>query len=71
MIEVFDKPKVLRSQLDSAVRLVSLEDDFVAAHSIVMACEELFRMWYVKNDIFVDFHVRQNRQQWYPKKFYR
>jgi hypothetical protein len=36
MIEVFDKPKVLRSQLDSAVRLVSLEDDFVAAHSIVM-----------------------------------
>jgi hypothetical protein len=30
MIEVFDKPKVLRSQLDSAVRLVSLEDDFVA-----------------------------------------
>jgi hypothetical protein len=58
MIEVFDKPKVLRSQLDSAVRLVSLEDDVIAAHSIVMACEELFRMWYVKKDLFVDFDYR-------------
>ena len=69
MIEVFDKPKVLRSQLDSAVRLVSLEDDFVAAHSIVMACEELFRTWYVQNNLFVDFDYRIFIKDEYHKEY--
>jgi hypothetical protein len=69
MIEVFDKPKVLRSLLDSAVRLVPLEDDFVAAHSIVMACEELFRTWYVQKNLFVDFDYRIYIKDEYHKEY--
>jgi len=58
MIEIFNKPKVLRAQPDAAVVLVSLEETFVAAHTIIMACEELFRSWYVKKDIYVEFDYR-------------
>jgi len=52
MTELFDKPRVLKAHLNTAVVLVSLEEGFVSAHTIVMACEELLRTWYVKKDIY-------------------
>jgi hypothetical protein len=58
MTESFDKLAVLRSQLDSAIFLVSLDDGFVAAHTIIMAAEEIFRTLYVKKDLFVEFDYR-------------
>jgi hypothetical protein len=39
------KPDVIRAQLDGAIILVADEDSYVAAHTIVMACEELLRTW--------------------------
>ena len=58
MAETFDKLEVLRSQVDSAIFLVSLEEGFVAAHTIIMAAEELFRTLYVKKNLFVEFDYR-------------
>ena len=58
MTEPFDKIAILRSHLESAIFLVSLEDGFVAAHTIIMAAEELFRTLYVKRDLFVEFDYR-------------
>ena len=39
------KPDVIRAQIDGAILLVADEDSYVAAHTIVMACEELLRTW--------------------------
>jgi hypothetical protein len=58
MTLVFDKPSVLRAHLNTAVAVVSLEEGFVSAHLIIMACEELLRMWYVKKDVYVPFDYR-------------
>jgi hypothetical protein len=58
MTETFAKLAVLRSHLDSAIFLVSLEDGFVSAHTIIMAAEELFRTLYVKKNLFVEFDYR-------------
>jgi len=72
MTEIYDKLNVLRDQLDSAIVLVSLEDGFVAAHTIIMAAEELFRTMYVKKDLFVEFdyrfYIKDEHQIEYLKK---
>jgi hypothetical protein len=39
------KPDVIRAQIDGAILLVADEDSYIAAHTIVMACEELLRTW--------------------------
>ena len=39
------KPDVIRAQIDGAIFLVADEDSYIAAHTIVMACEELLRTW--------------------------
>jgi hypothetical protein len=39
------KPDVIQAQLDGAILLVADEDSYVAAHTLVMACEELLRTW--------------------------
>jgi len=72
MSETFDKIKVLCAQLDSAIILVSLEDGFVAAHTVIMASEEISRTWYVKKKLSVEFdyriYVKDEHQRAYLQK---
>lgn len=58
MTDRYDKLSVLRDQIDNAVILVSLENSFVSAHTIIMAAEELLRTWYVEKNTYVDFDYR-------------
>src|SRR6266567_4341266 len=69
MTQLFDKPRVLKAHLNTAVVLVSLEEGFVSAHTIVMACEELLRTWYVKKDIYVPFDYRIMIEDEYQRQY--
>lgn len=69
MTERFDKLTVLRDQINSAIVLVSLEDGFVATHTIIMAAEEIFRTLYVKKNLLVEFDYRMFIKDEYQSEY--
>ncbi len=64
-----NKQAVLRSHLETAIVLVSLENGYVSAHTIIMACEELLRTWYVAKDKYVPFDYRFYIKDEYQKVY--
>jgi hypothetical protein len=49
---VVGKPQIARSHIDTAVQLVAIDESYISAHLVIMAAEELLRIWYVKKDLY-------------------
>jgi hypothetical protein len=50
-LSLVTKPQILRQQLDATIYLVTLDDAYISAHTIIMVCEKLLRTWITKKDI--------------------
>ena len=71
-MSLVSKPEILGQHLDAAIYLVALDNAYISAHTIIMVCEELFRTWLTKNDIYYPcdhrIYIRDEYQrQWINK----